>query len=261
MSTATAPAPVRPVRLPATHSAVLRTEVRLFLREPGALFGIMVFPPLLLVILGSIPAFRDAGSGPAGLRLIDAYVPVTVLLPLIVAGLQAMAPVIAGYRERGILRRMSTTPVRPPALLGAQMVIHGVAALASSLLSLAIGRIAFDVRLPQQAFGYLLALVLAIVVALSLGALVAARARTQKVASAIGSAVFFPSMFCAGVWVPVQAMPHALATVVELTPFGAAAQAMNEAAAGDWPSWAHLGVLALWAVVLTGAASRWFRWE
>ncbi|MEV1026162.1 ABC transporter permease [Streptomyces sp. NPDC050264] len=250
-----------PVRLPGANSAVLKSEVRLFLREPGALFGIAVFPPVLLVILGCIPAFRASDSGPDGLRLIDAYVPVTVLLPLIVAGLQAMAPVIAGYRERGILRRMSTTPVRPPALLGAQMAIHGVAAFVSSLLSLAIGRLAFDVRLPQQAFGYLLALVLSVVVALTLGALVAARARTQKVAGAIGSAVFFPSMFCAGVWLPVQSMPDALARVVECTPFGAASQALNEAAAGSWPGSAHLGVLVLWAVALSGSAARWFRWE
>ncbi|MFE2730732.1 ABC transporter permease [Streptomyces sp. NPDC059349] len=249
------------VRGRGANSAVLRSEVRLFLREPGSLFGVMVFPPALLVILGSIPAFREADSGPAGLRLIDAYVPITVLLPMIVAGLQAMAPVIAGYRERGILRRMSTTPVQPPALLGAQMTIHGVAALASSLLSLAIGRLAFDVKLPQQAFGYLLALLLSVVVALSLGALVSARARTAKVASAIGSTVFFPSMFCAGVWLPVQSMPTALANIVELTPFGAAAQAMNQAAAGDWPSWSHLAVLAAWAVVLTAASARWFRWE
>ncbi|WP_394430259.1 ABC transporter permease [Streptomyces sp. SGAir0957] len=248
-------------RVPGANAAVLRSETRLFLREPGALFGIAVFPPVLLVILGCVPAFRESGSGPDGLRLIDAYVPVTVLLPLIVAGLQAMAPVIAGYRERGILRRMSTTPVRPPALLGAQMAIHGAAALFSSLLSLAIGRLAFDVRLPQQAFGYLLALVLSVVVALSLGALVAARARTQKIASAIGSAVFFPSMFCAGVWLPVQSMPDVLARIVECTPFGAASQAMSEAAAGDWPGLVHLGVLAVWAVALSGAAARWFRWE
>ncbi|MFF1684221.1 MULTISPECIES: ABC transporter permease [unclassified Streptomyces] len=257
MTTATA---TTLVRGRGASSAVLKSEIRLFLREPGSLFGVMVFPPVLLVILGSIPAFREADSGPAGLRLIDAYVPVTVLLPMIVAGLQAMAPVIAGYRERGILRRMSTTPVRPPALLGAQMTIHGVAALASSLVSLAIGRLAFDVRLPQQAIGYALALLLSIVVALSLGALVAARARTAKVASAIGSTVFFPSMFCAGVWLPVQSMPHTLASVVELTPFGAASQAMSEAATGGWP-WSHLAVLVVWAVLLSGAAARWFRWE
>ncbi|MEV0093239.1 ABC transporter permease [Streptomyces sp. NPDC050738] len=245
----------------ATSTAVLKAEATLFRREPASVFWVMAFPTILLVILGSIPSFRETDASLGGIRLVDAYVPVTVLMAMILAGLQAMPPVITGYRERGILRRMSTTPVRPHALLGAQMGLHGAAALISALLSLAVGRIAFDVVLPRQAFGYLLALVLAILAALALGALVTAVARTGKIATAIGSAIFFPMMFCAGTWVPVQAMPDALADVVELTPFGAAAQALNQAAAGDWPGWIHLGVLALWTVVLSAAATRWFRWE
>lgn len=242
-------------------SAVLRAEFRLFRREPGALFWIMAFPTVLLVILGSIPSFREPADSLGGSRMVDAYVPVTVLLGLIMAGLQAMPPLITGYRERGILRRMSTTPVRPSAVLGAQMSIHGTAALVSALLSLTVGRLAFDVTLPRQAFGYVLALVLAVLCGLALGALVSALARTTKAATAIGSAVFFPMMFSAGVWLPVQAMPGTLARIVEFAPLGAASQALAEAAAGDWPGWSHLGVLALWTVLLSAGASRWFRWE
>lgn len=242
-------------------TAVLRTEVRLFGREPGAIFWILLFPTLLLVILGSIPGFREHHSDLGGLRTIDVYVPVAVLLGLIVGGLQSMPQTLTGYRERGILRRMATTPVRPSALLSAQMVVHGAAAVASALLALAVGRLAFDVRLPRQAFGYLLALLLAVLVALALGSVVSALSRTTKIAGAIGSAVFFPSMFCAGVWLPVQSMPHLMGRIVGYTPFGAAAQALNQAAAGHWPGWGHLGVLVAWILLLTGAAGRWFRWE
>ncbi|MEU8983504.1 ABC transporter permease [Streptomyces sp. NPDC048309] len=241
--------------------AVLKTEIRLFRREPGAIFWILLFPTLLLVILGSIPSFRQPDHSLGGLRPVDAYVPVAVLLGLIVGGLQSMPQTLTGYRERGILRRMSTTPVRPAALLSAQMAVYGGAALVSALLALAVGRLAFDVRLPKQPFGYALALLLAVLVALALGAVVSALSRTTKIAGAIGSAVFFPTMFCAGVWLPVQAMPDALARIVGYTPFGAAAQALNQAAAGDWPGWSHLGVLAAWTVLLTAAAARWFRWE
>ncbi|MCT9081968.1 ABC transporter permease [Streptomyces fulvoviolaceus] len=243
------------------NAAVLKTEVRLFRREPGALFWILLFPTLLLVILGSIPSFRGHEADLGGLRTIDVYVPVAVLLGLIVGGLQAMPQTLTGYRERGILRRMSTTPVRPSALLSAQMLVYGGAALASALLALVVGRLAFDVRLPEQLFGYLLALVLAVLVALALGAVISALSRTTKIAGAIGSAVFFPAMFCAGLWAPVQTMPDVLARIVGYTPFGAAAEALNRAAAGDWPGWTHLGVLVSWTVLLTAAASRWFRWE
>ncbi|MET8573052.1 ABC transporter permease [Streptomyces sp. NPDC004783] len=253
--------PTTATRAATPRGAVLRAEARLFLREPGNLFWILGFPPLLLAILGCVPPFRKADDDLGGIRLIDTYVPVTVLVALIVAGIQAMPPVVTGYRERGILRRMSATPVRPSSLLSAQMALHGAAALVSALLSLAVGRLAFGVRLPDQPFGYALALVLAVAAALATGALVAALSRTAKIATAVGSAVFFPMMFCAGVWVPVQAMPDVLAGAVALTPFGAAARALGRAAAGDWPAWAHLGILAAWAVGLTAAAARWFRWE
>ncbi|RRR78851.1 SseB family protein [Streptomyces sp. RP5T] len=130
-----------------------------------------------------------------------------------------------------------------------------------ALLALAVGRCAFAVRLPEQPLGYLLALVLAVLAALALGAVVSALSRTTKIAGAIGSAVFFPAMFCAGVWAPVQTMPDVLARIVGYTPFGAAAEALNRAAAGDWPGWTRLGVLVAWTALLTAAASRWFRWE
>lgn len=174
------------------NTAVLRTEIRLFGREPGGVFWILLFPTLLLVILGSVPSFRESDPNLGGLRPVDAYVPVAVLLGLIVGGLQGMPPTITGYRENGILRRMSTTPVRPSALLTAQMLVFGGAALLSALVTLTVGRLAFDVTLPAQPFGYLLALLLALGASLSLGALLSALSRTTKIATAIGSTALFP---------------------------------------------------------------------
>jgi ABC-2 type transport system permease protein len=242
-------------------AAVLKAEARLYAREPGFLFWIIAFPALLLTILGLIPSFREADASLGGRRVIDLYVPVAVLLALIMAGLQGMAPVLTGYRERGILRRMSTTPVRPAALLTAQFVLLGIGVFCSAVLVIVVGRLAFDVRLPGQLGGYLLAMVLATASALALGAAVCAVSRTQKAAQAIGSAVLFPAMFTSGVWVPVQVMPDLLREIVEWTPFGAAATALDQATRGGWPGWAHLGVMALWTVLLAAGAARWFRWE
>ncbi|TNM25938.1 ABC transporter permease [Streptomyces sedi] len=248
-------------RTASARVAVLRAEARLFLREPGTLFWVLGFPPLLLAILGLVPPFREAEGELGGLRPIDVYVPVTVLVAVIVVGAQAMPPLLAGYRERGILRRMSTTPMRPSALLSAQMWLHGAAALVSAALSLAIGRVFYDVGLPDHALGYALTLLLAVAAALALGALLGARVRTARVATAVGSAVFFPMLFTTGLWMPVQTMPDVMAAVVERTPFGAAARALDQAQAGGWPDAAHLVVVAGWAVLLTVAAVRWFRWE
>ncbi|MFL9684180.1 ABC transporter permease [Streptomyces sp. KL110A] len=241
--------------------AVLRTEARLFAREPAALFWVMVSPTVLLVILGLVPSMREASPDLGGRRVIDLYVPVAVLFALIMAGLQAMPPVLAGYRERGILRRMSATPVRPAALLTAQLVLHAGAALVSALLVIVVGRAAFGVALPGNLLGYAAALLLATGGALALGAAVCALSRTQKVATAVGTAVFFPTMFTAGVWVPVQAMPDTLRRIVEFAPYGAASRALDEAARGGRPSAVAVAVMVFWAVVLTAVAVRRFRWE
>ncbi|MYT35351.1 ABC transporter permease [Streptomyces sp. SID8356] len=242
-------------------AAVLAAETRLFLREPSSLFWILAFPAVLLVILGFVPAFNEPEEGLGNRRVIDLYVPVSILLAMIMSGLQAMPPVLAGYRERGILRRMSATPVRPSALLTAQIALHGVAALASAVLVVAVGRIAYDVPLPGHLAGYAVALLLALAAALALGATITGLFRTAKAATAVGSVSYIVMMFTAGVWVPVQAMPGTLRRVVEFSPFGSAAQALGEAAAGQWPSWSHLAVVALWTLVAGYAAGRVFRWQ
>lgn len=242
-------------------AAVLIAETRLFLREPGSLFWILAFPAVLLVILGFVPAFKEPQDDLGGRRVIDLYVPIAVLLAMIMAGLQAMPPVLTAYRERGILRRMSTTPVRPSAILTAQITLHGAAALGSALLVITVGRLAYGVALPGQLAGYALALLLAVATVLAMGATICALSRTTKAATAVGSVAYLAMMFTAGVWVPVQAMPDPLRRIVEITPFGAASQALDQAASGNWPSWAYLGIVALWTAALGFTASRVFRWQ
>jgi ABC-2 type transport system permease protein len=242
-------------------AAVLRAEFRLFTREPGAIFWIVVFPTVLLVILGLVPPFREADPELGGRRVIDLYVPIVVLLSMVVAGIQTMPTVLSTYREQGILRRLSVTPARPRSLLTAQLVLHGAAVLVSVALALAVGRVAFGVRLPSHVPGYAVAAVLTMAAGLALGAAISAVSRSVKMSQTVGTVVFFPMMFTSGVWVPVQMMPPALRDVVEWTPFGATAQALDQAMAGDFPGLVHLAVTAGWAAVLIAVAVRWFRWE
>lgn len=243
------------------RGAVFKAEVRLFAREPGTLFWVLVFPALLLLGFGLIPAYREANPDLGGRRIIEFYVPATVLVALITASLQAMPAALASDRERGVLRRMRTTPARPADLLLAQVVVHAVAALLSAMLVLALGLGVYDVVLPRHPLAHLVTLALGALAGLALGAVITAVSRTAKMASAAGLAVFFPAMFTAGIYVPLPALPATARQLVELTPFGAAARALDQAATGSWPSWHYLVVLIVWTVVLLTAAARWFRWE
>ena len=242
-------------------TAILITEARLTLREPGTIFWVIAFPTTLLVILGLVPSFREANGDLNGQRVIDLYVPVAILLGMIMASLQVMPHVLSNYRERGILRRLRVTPVRPGNLLTAQIVVYAAASTISAVLVLAVGNLGYSVQLPDHLIGYAIAFVLALASTLALGATLAAIAPTSKATTAIATCVTFPTMFTAGLWVPVQAMPDLLRRIVESTPMGAGAEALNTAALGDMPEIVDLAVVAGWSIVFVTLAVRYFRWE
>jgi ABC-2 type transport system permease protein len=237
------------------------TETKLFFREPTAVFFALAFPPILLIILGSIPAFREHQADLGGSRIIDLYAPIVVALALAMLALNGLPQLSATYREKGILRRLATTPVRPVTMLGAQLLMCTAMAVTVMLVVLAIARLGFSVPLPQQIPAYLIAYVLSVLAMLSLGLLVAARAPSGRGAGAIGSVLFFPVLFFAGLWVPRAGMPEVLRRISDYTPLGAGVQSLTDAAAGHWPQLLHVAVMLGWTLVAGGLAARFFRWE
>jgi ABC-2 type transport system permease protein len=237
------------------------TEIRLFLREPLGVFFVLAFPSILIAILGSVPAFRQRDEAIGGLRVVDLYVTISIALILAMLALQFTPAVLANYRERGVLRRMSTTPVHPAMLLAAQLATSLLAALVATALVLGVGRIVFAVPFPRQFAGFVLAFVLAATAMFGVGLFIAAVAPSGKGGNAIGTILFFPVMFFAGLYVPREAMPPTLRRIGDLTPLGAGEQALRDAAAGSWPQAGHLAVLAAYIVIFGLAAARLFRWE
>ena len=241
--------------------AVVRTEARLFGRELGSLFWILLFPTLLLVVIGLVPDFREPDEALGGQRIVDLYASVCALLAMIMAAIMAMPPVLAGYRESGVLRRMRTTPMHPASLLGAQVGLHAAAVLFSIALALATARLVHDVPLPADVAWYAVTTVLATAAAFAIGAVVTAVSATTRIVQTVGTIVFFPMMFTAGVWLPVQAMQGRLHTVVTATPLGAAAEALNDSLVGRSPDLVDVLVVVGWTAALSLVAVRTFRWE
>jgi ABC-2 type transport system permease protein len=237
------------------------TETRLFLREPANTMWGLVFPPALLVILGFVPGFRTVKPELGGMSTIQVYVPIMICFGLAALALNAMPAVLATYREKGILRRLATTPVSPIRLLASQAVINVSVALVSLIATLVVAKAVFGIGLPGQVAGFAVGFVLAAGALLGLGLFVTAVAPSAKTANAIVLVLFFVNMFFAGLWLPRDSMPALLRHISDFTPLGAAVQSLQDASAGSWPQPLHLLVLAGYALVFGTAAARLFRWE
>jgi ABC-2 type transport system permease protein len=240
-------------------TALVRTEARLLVREVVPLLWGTGFPLVLLCIMGAFSGSPDAKLG--GVTLVAAYEPILIAFTAATFALQGLPAVLAGYRERGILRRLNATPVGAGRLLGAQLAVSLAVTVVSAAGILVVGRLGFGVALPRQPAGFLVAFLLTAAAMLALGLLIASLARTGRVAGAVGTMLFLPLMFFAGLWMPQATMPAGLRRAGDYTPLGAAVNALTHGMAGQWPPLSSLGVLAAYAVVLGLAAWRLFRWE
>lgn len=236
-------------------------EAKLFVREPMSIIFGLLFPPLLLLGVGSfIPDIREPIEGAGGLRGVDVYAPVMLVFALTMGGIAALPGVLTSYRERGVLRRIHTTPARPSALLVAHVLVNLASAVLASILAVAVAALAFDIALPQRLGDFALAFVLAAAAVFSLGLLIAAVAPSASAGQMIGTLLWFPVMFLAGLWFPREAMPEVMRTVSDFSPVGAAAQAFQDAWFGTVPEVSSMTVMAVWALVAGAVAAKLFRW-
>jgi ABC-2 type transport system permease protein len=238
---------------------LVRTEAKLLVREVVPLLWGVAFPMVLLSILGEFSNGPDKSLG--GFSLVASYEPILIAFTCSTFALQGLPAVLAGYRERGILRRLNATPVGAGRLLGAQLTVNLSVTLIATAGIIIIGAAAFGVPLPGQPAGFILALILTAAAMLSLGLLVAAFARNGRVAAAAGAMLFLPLMFFAGLWTPQATMSPALRRIGDDTPLGAAVSALQHSMAGQWPTTASLAVLLGYALVFGVLAWRLFRWE
>ena len=240
---------------------LLNTEAKYAWRAPlGLLLGVAV-PVLVLVILGLIPGANKSLKSLDGLTLFSVYFPVLIVFALAVLALLSLPTHLASYREQGILRRLSTTPVPRSWMLAAQVIVNlALAVVALAILAVA-GMVAFGLGAPRQPGGFTLALVLSVAAMFAIGLWIAATARTQNTAAAVGQLLFIPLLLFSGFYLPRASMPPVLRNIGDWTPTGAAAHALQDAMFGSFPSAQSLLVLTAWAVAFGILAVRFFRWE
>jgi ABC-2 type transport system permease protein len=224
-------------------------ETKLLVRDPGSMFSFLI-PVFILIVFGS-------SIGPDDTVLL----PMTLAISIGLVGLYLMPTALASYREKGILRRLATTPVRPGSLLVVQLLLQFTLTLISCGVLLAVAATVLGVRLPSGVLGFGVVFLLGTASVFAIGLLIAALAPSGRAANGIGVLLYFPMAFLAGLMQPVSQMPAIVVTIGEFTPLGAFRQSLQDVWNGGAPDPLLMGVMAVYAVVVSLAAAKFFRWE
>jgi ABC-2 type transport system permease protein len=162
-------------------------------------------------------------------------------------------------REIGWLRRISTTPVHPSQLLGAQLILDLVLAATAIVIAIVGGTVIFGAPLTVDIPFFILSVALAIAVIFSLGLVVVAMVSTQTAASVVGGVLFFALMFLSGLWVQPDLVSGPLQVILLYSPSGAAVRALLYSVFGQTPPVTTLVALAGYTLVFAFVAVRYFR--
>lgn len=238
-----------------------RTELKMFLREPYAVFFTLVFPILLLLIFGA--AFGRFDADP-GFRVVDVFVPSLIAIVAGYIGLVGVPIVFAEYREFGILRRYRVSPLSLGTLLCAQAFVQLLMLLAAAVLTIVLTIAVFGLRFGGNPVHFAALVLLNAAAMYSAGFALASVSRRIRTAQAVGAAVFFPMLFTSGATVPRQQFPEWLQEITDYVPLTHVVDSLTGAWIGrpygryEWSSIAFLVGITVVSVLF----ARWkFTWD
>jgi ABC-2 type transport system permease protein len=237
-------------------------EAKLFLRDPASAFFTLVFPLIYLFMYGLIsgnqptPMYADRG-------MIDAAIPSLTAVIISMAGLMSTTITLATYREKGILRRLQTTPVRPLVVLGAQVIVVFAMTCLGMFLLVAAGKLVYHVRFEGNVFSFLAGFVLSSLSFFGIGFLLAGTLPTVRSAWAVAMVLLYPMLFLSGAFFSVDLLPEIARKVSACMPLTYVVNLLQGLWIGE--SWgSHLldvGVLVGMLAAGVFISVKLFRWE
>ena len=197
------------------------------------------------------------------INFISYFVPSMLGLSVMQVGIFAAIPLVAD-REKLILKRLAATPLRRWQLVGSNVLMRLLIALAQSVIIVAVGVLFFGVEITGPWALTVVFVSLGAVAFLALGYVIASFAKTEDAANGMTSVVQFPMMFLSGTFFPIEAMPPPLQAVARLIPLTYLSDALRQVMVGGAafaPLYVCAAVLLGWLVVCFAIAARKFRWQ
>ncbi len=242
-----------------------RFDQKTFWRNPASVFFTVALPVAFLLLLQSIFGGRTYGTEQGEVSGAAYYVPGLLALALVSATFVNLAMSLTRARERGILKRLRSTPLPPWVFVAGRIGTCVVVSLLMAGLLVGLGRVLYGVPVPAATLpGVLASVVVGAASFCALGFAVAALIPSEGAAPPITNAIVLPLYFVSGVFIPTEHVPHAMRTVADLFPlkplFDALLAAFRQDGAGPAIAGRDLLVVAVWGVAGLAFAMRAFRW-
>jgi ABC-2 type transport system permease protein len=175
----------------------------------------------------------------------------------------ARFPLVAD-REKLILKRLNATPLRRWQLVGSNVLMRLLIAVAQTVIIVGVGARLYGVQVSGNPFVLAALVVLGAMAFIALGYVIASFAPTEDAANGMTSVVQFPLMFLCGTFFPIDAMPDFLKTIARVLPLTYLSDALRQVMVDGTP-FAPLSVcfvvLAAFLVFCFVIAARFFRWQ
>ncbi len=241
---------------------LLKTEIKLSLRDMNMPIFAIIMPFVVTVLIGLIYGSKAAYPG-APYTFLQQSFGALVTIAICAGGVMGLPLVVAGYRQKKILKRFRTTPTGPVLLLGVQLVLYALYAIASLVLTFLAAWLLFGFHFSGSPLLFTGTYLLVMLSMFSIGLLVGGVARDEKIASILASVLYFPMLVFSGATLPYEVMPPVLQRFADVLPLTQCIKLLKATTLGLplGSVWFPLALLAGVAVVCTVLAVRFFRWE
>lgn len=245
-----------------TWLKLTKIEMKLFIREPINMVFTFALPLIFLFVMGGVFGNAPDSEVYRGVGAMNYYVPAYFALVLTTIGVVSLPVHLAGYRERGVLRRLHASEISARALFGSQLITSFIIALIGSLLVWGLARIIHsDLALPKELWLAFAAFVMGALCFVAIGVLLGALLPSTRSAQGLGLILFFVMMILGGAGPPPEVLTGSMTVISNATPIKYVIGLIQDPWLGfGWNTEYSLIVVGI-TVVASLLAIRFFRWE
>jgi len=240
-----------------------RYEQKMFRRTPAAMFFVVAFPVVLLMIFASLNRDQHL-TRLGGISFNQYYTPSMAAFAMMSSCYSNLAGRFVYRRETGILKRFRASPLPVEALIGGLLVSAVVIGTIVATVNLAAGTIFYGAVLPHRWIAFILLLIVASTSFCAMAAGISSMIPSLDSADPIIWGTFMPLVFISGAFFPVPATSplSALASIFPVQHLiKASFDAFNPHTTSSGIALNHLAVIAAWGVAGGLLARKQFKWE